>query len=167
MSTGHASIDTWQAYFHTVDLYIADIDTVCAATVQSFLPNKILIGDQNSEKDLMRWIQESGGNFDVIVDDGSHISQHQMESFRVLFEHGLKPGGLYFLEDSESPDRKLCDSFQPDTLSRDWVVYLADQLLKFPTSAHVDIPKGLQSITIQREMAVFKKCGEDEPRCLS
>ncbi len=34
------------------------------------------------------------------------VRRHQLESFRVLFEHGLKPGGIYFIEDIESPQRE-------------------------------------------------------------
>lgn len=36
--------------------------------------------------------------FDLIVDDGSHVPAHQLESFRVLWEN-LNPGGLYVIED--------------------------------------------------------------------
>lgn len=78
MNTGSASINLWQSYFTDLDLYMADIDTACAAKVQNTTKNKILIGDQNSEADLKRWIAESGGNFDVVVDDGSHSPVHQV-----------------------------------------------------------------------------------------
>jgi hypothetical protein len=37
--------------------------------------------------------------FDVIIDDGSHRSDHQITTFRQMFEHNLKPGGLYIVED--------------------------------------------------------------------
>ena len=51
MNTGSASINTWQAYFDSVDLYMADIDTTCARKVQNTTKNTILIGDQSSETD--------------------------------------------------------------------------------------------------------------------
>ena len=171
MNTGYASIQTWKAYFgSTLDLYVADIDKECAAKVQSHLPNKILIGDQGNETDLRRFVKESGGNFDIIVDDGSHYSAHQMESFRVLWEHGLKPGGLYFIEDIEGENRTLSSGPQLDAKSftRDWVLELMNELLTGPLEwkdPSINLPKGLQYITVQREMAMFKKCREDEPRC--
>ncbi len=34
----------------------------------------------------------------MIIDDGSHISEHIITSFKTLFPH-LKKGGLYFVED--------------------------------------------------------------------
>lgn len=35
---------------------------------------------------------------DIIIDDGSHISSHQILTFNVLWDK-LKIGGLYFIED--------------------------------------------------------------------
>ena len=165
MNSGSASINLWQAYFPRLDLWMADIDTTCAAKVQNTTKNTILIGDQGKEADLLRFIEESGGEFDVIVDDGSHIPAHQMESFRVLFSRALKPGGLYFMEDIESPDRTLCDvPFVPDTGIRDRVIYWTDQLLRWPRDLHADVPEGLMAIAVQSEMAVFMKCPLKE-RC--
>ncbi|QVL33081.1 hypothetical protein KIH39_03965 [Telmatocola sphagniphila] len=37
--------------------------------------------------------------FDIIIDDASHVGQLSRISFWHLFEHHLKPGGLYFIED--------------------------------------------------------------------
>jgi hypothetical protein len=35
-----------------------------------------LIGDQEDAKTLQSWVKESGGNFDIIVDDGGHHNNH-------------------------------------------------------------------------------------------
>ena len=40
----------------------------------------------------------SGGEFDVIIDDGSHRPMHQQISLVSLYPH-LKPGGQYIIED--------------------------------------------------------------------
>ncbi len=37
--------------------------------------------------------------FDVIVEDGSHRSDHQAITFKHMFVNNIKPGGLYVLED--------------------------------------------------------------------
>lgn len=58
----------------------------------------IHVGDQGKRADLERLARETGGNFDVIVDDGSHASHHQQVSLGVLFQH-LAPGGIYCIED--------------------------------------------------------------------
>lgn len=37
--------------------------------------------------------------FDLIIDDGSHFTSHQMASFNFLFEKYLASNGIYILED--------------------------------------------------------------------
>lgn len=39
------------------------------------------------------------GKFDLIIDDGSHNTKDQQISFEYLFNHGLKRGGVYIIED--------------------------------------------------------------------
>jgi hypothetical protein len=60
---------------------------------------KVVVGDQGDLGTLRRWVAESGGGFDFIVDDGGHLSHQQIASFRILFQHALNPGGLYVIED--------------------------------------------------------------------
>jgi len=40
------------------------------------------------------------GGYDIIVDDASHLPQHQYLAFKTLFSF-LKPGGIYIIEDIE------------------------------------------------------------------
>lgn len=53
--------------------------------------------------------------FDVIIDDASHLGYETKVSFWHLFDHHLKPGGLYFIEDwgtgywDDYPDGKIVD----------------------------------------------------------
>ena len=37
--------------------------------------------------------------FDIIIDDASHIGEKTKRAFWLLFDHHLKPGGLYAIED--------------------------------------------------------------------
>jgi hypothetical protein len=41
--------------------------------------------------------------FDYIIDDGSHRVDHQVESFRLLWDR-VKPAGKYFIEDIQSDE---------------------------------------------------------------
>ena len=42
-------------------------------------------------------------NFDIILDDGSHIVEHMILSFNTLFKY-VKPGGFYIIEDIKKND---------------------------------------------------------------
>jgi hypothetical protein len=57
-----------------------------------------VFGDQ-SNKGAMDAVKKRFGSFDVIVDDGSHLSSHQIATFEYLFKIALKPGGVYIIED--------------------------------------------------------------------
>jgi len=163
---GAASICLWKTYFERADLWMMDFDETCARASQGNLTNKIIVGDQGSEADLLRAIEESGGEFDFIVDDGSHLPPHQLSTFRILFERALKPGGTYIIEDMESNVRPLCSTeFPRGGSANDQVLFWLDQLIKIPRDQPADVPTGLMSITTQREMVVFHKCPSNEARC--
>jgi hypothetical protein len=61
---------------------------------------KIYKGDQYS-KEFLKEVGKSEVNFDIIIDDGSHMSAHQIFSFENLFEF-LNDGGLYIIEDVQT-----------------------------------------------------------------
>ena len=42
---------------------------------------------------------QAPGGFDIIIDDASHIGELTKTTFWHLFDHHLKPGGLYAIED--------------------------------------------------------------------
>jgi demethylmacrocin O-methyltransferase len=91
---GGGSLRTWKRYFRralVVGIDIFDksgIDEPRIATVR---------GDQ-SDPDFLRGVAERHGPFDVVVDDGSHLSAHVVSSFRALWP-ALRPGGQYVVED--------------------------------------------------------------------
>lgn len=60
-------------------------------------------GDQSSKDDLRKFLASKNmtKSLDIIVDDGSHHPSHQLFSFKYLYKWGLKPGGIYIIEDIE------------------------------------------------------------------
>lgn len=54
-----------------------------------------LEGDQ-SDVEFLKTIKTQ---FDVIIDDGSHRSDHQIITFKQMFTNNLKSGGVYVVED--------------------------------------------------------------------
>jgi len=58
---------------------------------------EIRIGDQSDDAFLRTVVEELGG-LDVVIDDGSHLPEHQMASFLTLWPL-LEDGGIYIVED--------------------------------------------------------------------
>jgi hypothetical protein len=94
-----ASLRVWRKYFHPESTIVgADIDSSCA---QFDSPNEnihVRIGEQQDRRFLDKIIKEFGP-FDLIIDDGSHVTSHMIASFNALFDEGLNYGGIYFVED--------------------------------------------------------------------
>jgi hypothetical protein len=89
---GH-SIRMWQDYFDNSNVYGIDIT----------LDNVIYDGLQNAyvcDATSENQINSTFGSkkFDYVVDDGSHLIEHQITSFDILWPR-IKPGGKYFIED--------------------------------------------------------------------
>ena len=60
---------------------------------------RVTRGSQVDPAALDAATRKAGGWFDVIVDDGSHVSQHIIRTFLHLFQYALRPGGVYCIED--------------------------------------------------------------------
>ena len=62
----------------------------------------LFYGDQSSKLDLDKMLKVVGGGlFDIIIDDGSHVNDHQYFTFTVLLPF-ISMGGLYIVEDIHS-----------------------------------------------------------------
>lgn len=61
----------------------------------------LFMGDQSDTKFLNNFVQDSGGNFDFVIDDGSHVPSHIVKSFDYLWDQ-VNPGGYYIIEDIET-----------------------------------------------------------------
>jgi len=56
--------------------------------------------DQTDAESLRRLSSEYGG-FDVVIDDGSHLNEHVIKTFRILFPL-MRPKGIYVVEDTQT-----------------------------------------------------------------
>ena len=88
------SLKVWRDYFPRAQVNGVDIEP---KTVHLGRRVAVHQADQSSAEH-MGAIAMRCGPFDVIIDDGSHVGQHQWASFRTLFDH-VTPGGWYVLED--------------------------------------------------------------------
>jgi SAM-dependent methyltransferase len=96
-----ASLRIWRDYFPKAAIVGIDIEPVSVL----YLPNvHVVRGDQAEPASLERAIAAIGGSpFDIIIDDASHLGLKSKASFAHLFTRGLKPSGLYFVEDYAAP----------------------------------------------------------------
>ncbi|KAI1839341.1 hypothetical protein JX266_014448, partial [Neoarthrinium moseri] len=61
----------------------------------------LYFGDQGNTVFLREVIDKTGGDFDIIVDNGGHTMSMQILSLKALWP-STKPGGIYFIEDLET-----------------------------------------------------------------
>jgi len=94
---GGESLRMWESYFrrgriYGVDLY--DKTALSGGRVQVF---------QCSQVDAPRLgaLALEHGPFDFVIDDGSHLNAHQIETFGILWPH-VRDGGVYIVEDVQT-----------------------------------------------------------------
>ena len=89
------SYKLWESYFTTARIYGMDIS-------KSFSTNRGVVfqGDQSNLQHLQN-VTENIDNCKIIIDDGSHIAEHQLTSFYYLFQNLLQDEGVYIIEDIE------------------------------------------------------------------
>ncbi|WP_299838668.1 class I SAM-dependent methyltransferase [uncultured Paracoccus sp.] len=94
---GGESLAVWRDFFPEGQITGLDIQR---KTIDLGSRVRIVQGSQ-VDADCLSQIEAERGPFDVILDDGSHRNEHVVESFALLFP-GLKPGGLYLVEDVQT-----------------------------------------------------------------
>ena len=97
LNGGGASLRMWKAYFRKSR--IVGIDLYDKSHLSEYRID-IRQCDQTDSEALLRLSQEYGG-FDIIIDDGSHVNEHVINTFRVLFPL-LRPDGIYAVEDTQT-----------------------------------------------------------------
>jgi hypothetical protein len=96
-----ASLRIWRDYFPQSVIVGIDIEPIW---LPDLLNVHIVQGDQADPETLDRATAAIGGSlFDIIIDDASHLGLKSRASFAHLFIRGLKPSGLYFVEDYAAP----------------------------------------------------------------
>lgn len=89
------SLRMFESYFPNATIYGIDIDPACKQYETDRI--KIFIGDQNDDA-FLDHLKTTLGPIDVLLDDGSHITSHQLKTFSVLYP-SIARGGFYIVED--------------------------------------------------------------------
>lgn len=95
------SLETWSKYFNNAcSLIGCDIDSKCSVLKYNDSRIHVVVGDAN-DINTRQTILNLSNNFDIIIDDGSHISNDIINTFLLYFEH-LVPDGLFVIEDTHT-----------------------------------------------------------------
>lgn len=91
------SLRLWEQYFPHATIYGVDIGNGF-----KFARGEVFKGDQGDRAFLETVMHNIGKRVELIVDDGSHKPEHQLDTFILLFDQLLKDGGIYIIEDIET-----------------------------------------------------------------
>ncbi len=103
------SLKMWRLYFPNARIVGFDIKKFKQPIDKNCT---IVQGDQKLRNDLKKIIKEQY-EFDIIIDDALHASEHQQISLSFLFPH-LTSGGMYFIEDLQYQPQE----FEKNNLSK-------------------------------------------------
>lgn len=98
MAAVGASLQTWRDYFPNSIIYGADLsrfEDIEEERIKTTVANQEI---RNGDFSLESIVQNFGGDFDVIIDDGGHTMKQQQITLGFMFKH-LKSGGIFIIED--------------------------------------------------------------------
>ena len=101
VESGH-SMRFWSKFFTNADhVYGIGYKNWQKEKKEEYHGATIYRGDQG-DQDFLRYVaNDTGGSFDFVLDDGSHLPSHQLITFDELWPH-VKYGGMYIIEDIET-----------------------------------------------------------------
>jgi hypothetical protein len=176
------SLRMWREYLHPKSVIVGiDIDPNCKQFDDPENNVHVRIGGQQ-DATFLDEVNAEFGPFDVILDDGSHMTSHMVESFRRLFGSALSDPGVYIAEDVHSNYWK---SYRDSSTSFvDLVAVLVDAMHAHYTEGsgerdfRADDPSRLQKVSvpwitpmlggieIHDSIVVVRKTSRDLPRSL-
>jgi len=96
------SVQMWLDYFPNAHVTGFDLSDFSTAQNERFT---FVQGDLGREADLQK-LNVKGQQFDIIVDDGSHATVHQMLTFKELFPL-VRDDGFFIIEDLSSQPQEI------------------------------------------------------------
>jgi hypothetical protein len=109
------SLKMWYDYFPNAKIW--GVDNFWGNSISKEEINKMTnvrtfigIADQSDRKAMGTIFDDSGNDFDIIIEDGAHWPSHIMISLAICLPR-LKPGGLFFIEDLQSPYGGCIDAY--------------------------------------------------------
>ena len=103
-----ASVRTWEDYFPNAKIVGADKDILARRHQRGRVAVEYM--DQSNLEDLVR-VGVKHGPFDIVIEDGSHMWEHQITSLRTIFPF-VREGGFYVVEDLQTNYGSLRAQYQ-------------------------------------------------------
>ncbi len=92
------SLEIYASYFENSETIVGcDINALCSELSYANRKIKVVVGDCKSPA-VQSKISSISEKFDLIIDDGSHVSDDIVQTFLIYF-NSLKPGGSFIIED--------------------------------------------------------------------
>lgn len=144
-----SSLKMWSRYFSDAQITGLDIRPECAQLCRNYPNIRIEIGNATQ--------QAFGDGWDIIIDDGSHVSADIADAFRLNWPR-LRPGGLYVIEDLKCTHNPaypglLPFKIAPERFNRAHFIVLINEILMKMDWRQSDV----EFVHFYREMAVLKK----------
>ena len=142
----------WEEFFPNATIYGIDLGTDPLYKNVSNDRIKILLADQTDKGTILEYFKNI--TFNVVIDDGSHLSKHHQQSFRFLWPK-VKSGGYYIIEDlATCYDRRFRET---DDMGSSTLYWLESMQYNQPFSYYIN-PEELKNI--MREIRYISVVGE-------
>jgi SAM-dependent methyltransferase len=94
------SMLSWRKFFPNAKLYGFEwFDNRLDKAIRDSIPNcSYFKMDVTNPESIEEGLTYSGGNFDILMDDSTHVFEDQIKFINVAYKH-LKPGGFLIIED--------------------------------------------------------------------
>lgn len=159
---GGESLAMWRAYFRRGLIYGLDVHNKSSLD----RPRIVTIqGDQGNAEHLSS-IAAAIGPLDIVIDDGSHFSDHVLTSFTVLFPL-LADGGVYVVEDLHTSywpewNGNRCDRNDPATTTGFLKLLIdglhhQDRLPDDPSPLPSEIERQVRAVHLYHNIAFVEK----------
>ena len=163
------SLQLYQKYFPLAEKIVGvDIDPKCKRVESGNI--FVEIGSQ-ADRDFLADVSDMHGPFDIIIDDGSHIFDHQIASFETLFPRASSTA-VYIVEDTHTSYLPDFDGGvrKPDTFVEYGKLVLDQVNAPFfadASSKSAWLADHLYSVSFYDSMVVFEKRPKAAPFVLA
>tara|TARA_S200000501_G_C20786826_1_gene727588 strand:- start:584 stop:1396 length:813 start_codon:yes stop_codon:yes gene_type:complete len=152
------SLKMWEKYFINGEINGIDINPDCKKLEDNNI--KIYIGSQNDKK-FLKEFADSVEDLDIIIDDGGHTMEQQLNSFKILFPK-VKDGGVYIVEDIESSYQNM---YGGGPKRRGTFIEFSKNIVDYMNANHSDFntlnvnwySKNIEYVHFYNNVVVFKK----------